>query len=83
MKVRISDTYEDMSEAAAQLVIEQVRRKPDWFWDWLPGVRRFCYIRSWERRIKPGSLIFLRCGRSIWMNILACRQSIRRVIIIS
>ena len=29
MKVRISDTYEDMSEAAAQLVIEQVRRKPD------------------------------------------------------
>ena len=29
MRVRISDTYEDMSAAAAELVIEQVRRKPD------------------------------------------------------
>ena len=29
MKVRITDTYEDMSEAAAELVIDQIRLKPD------------------------------------------------------
>ncbi len=29
MKVRITDTYEDMSEAAAEFVIDQIRHKPD------------------------------------------------------
>ena len=58
MKVKVTEDYEEMSDAAAEMVLQEIREKPDCVLG-LTGC-----IGGWKRRTVPEKRIFPECASS-------------------